>query len=43
MRLFVLLPVDEREIFAHLYMQFALQGALLEERMVKVYYLIRLP
>lgn len=38
-----LLPVDEQEIFAHLYTQFALRGALLEEHTDKVYYLIRLP
>jgi len=38
----VLLPVDEQEI-EHLYTQFALQVALLEEHTVKVYYLIRLP
>ena len=41
-RLF-LLPVDEQEIFAHLYTQFALQGALHEEHTEKVYNLIRLP
>jgi hypothetical protein len=38
-----LLPVGEQEIFAHLYTQFALQGALLEEHTVEVYCLIRLP
>jgi hypothetical protein len=37
-----LLPVDEQEICAHLYTQFALQGALLEEHTEKVCYLIRL-